>query len=678
MNLRTAIAFCLVLGPAVYAQGDLQTRNRSNFNGGWRFFKGTPKGAPWTTVYDDSKWVPVNLPHSASYDDPEEDRDNFVGDCWYRKSFRLPAMSGKKVFFHFEGAMQTAAVWVNGVRIGLHDNSGYTGFQFDVTGKVFFGASNVMAVKLDNRNSNDIPPGRTGVFSGDGHSAPDFYLYSGIYRDVWLILTQPVHVDFCGQTISTPAVSASSATVKVGTTVKNDAATAQDCIVTVSLRDSSGVEFQNKSVSISVAPHKTAVAQITSDPIADPHLWSPKDPCLYRAYTQVKVKGTVVDDYAETFGIRSMSWDNKGFHLNGERVQINGVCMHQTFAWIGNALPRSRYEAEVKMAQSMGANAIRCSHYPRDPDFYDACDRLGMLLIVELPTWGGGANPGPYSSAFWTRLAGCAVEMVREGINHPSIISWSIFNEPGQSFPDEYRPIAAVIRKLDPSRALSIALNGPDPSVMAFLDVWGLNSGRIDVSAAPPSWPAMMTEYYSYERGLPRILAQAPRLAGGFAWCFADYNSHCWYGYHMGIVTANRIPKTRYFKMKEILTGQSQAAEIPAGGKPTRIELSADVTPLVADGTDVSRILATLRDDAGQCISATMDVTFSVTGPATLFGRTTLPTEYLWNNPPYQPPEQGRAAIILKTTTTPGEIVVTASAAGLPPASVTLTSAAQD
>jgi beta-galactosidase len=225
-------------------------------------------------------------------------------------------------------------------------------------------------------------------------------------------------------------------------------------------------------------------------------LWSPANPALYRAYTTVKTVSGVVDDYSSTFGIRTLSWSpSNGFSLNGARFAIEGVCEHQSIAWVQNAVPDSRWPVEFAMIKDAGYNAVRCSHYPRDPSFYDAADSMGLLLLVEVPSWGYGK--GGYSPAFWTRLENCAREMVLRGYNHPSIFLWGLFNEPYADYSAGLARVQAVVKALDSARATIAAFNGMVGGEK-IPDVIGLNYNTIRQLGDPlsASHNFVTTEYF--------------------------------------------------------------------------------------------------------------------------------------------------------------------------------------
>ncbi|MBN2035476.1 MAG: beta galactosidase jelly roll domain-containing protein, partial [Chitinispirillaceae bacterium] len=443
-----------------------KTRTIQNLNSSWKFIKADPANAS-SVSFNDASWQTVNLPHSAQYDAPTVDAEQssvpqasgWNGVHWYRRNFTVPASEhNQKVFLQFDGAMQIAQVYVNGDLVGTHDACGYTGFYYDISDAVNRSGGNVLAVRLDCRYRSNIPPGRAGTFTSAGNNIeyPDFFLYSGLYRDVWLVCTDNVHIPLYGQKIETPLASSSGARVRVRTTVRNDDAAAKNVTLSFCIADNAGSIIAYHDMTAQVAAGSSRIFDTTTATIASPRLWSPQSPSLYRVFTRVAVDGQSVDDYVERFGIRSLNWTRAGgFFLNGQRYLLRGVCMHQEFAWVENAVPRSRFFEEVRLAKEMGANAVRCAHYPRAPAFYNACDELGMICMPEIPSWGCCGN-APYPSDFWDRMNIVAREMVAEGYNHPSIALWGVFNEPKDNFQTQFNRINATLHGLDSTRPTAV------------------------------------------------------------------------------------------------------------------------------------------------------------------------------------------------------------------------------
>lgn len=690
-------------------------RNKSSLNHGWKFINDLTTGSPQEAGFNDGSWETVNVPHSAKYAAPTNDAEratmplvgNWTGISWYRKSFTLPdgAPAGK-VFLEFEGAMSTTQVWLNGTKIGDHMAGGFTGFTFDITDAVDRIGTNLLAVRLDCNYVADVPPGKLEV---SGNEYPDFLLFSGLNRDVWLICTGNVHIPLYGQRISTPQVdvAGSNASVRVRTMVCNGGGSAVDAMASFVIVNDRDEVIAEKSGSATINANDSSLFDMTTDVLSGISLWSPETPALYRVFTRVSVNDQVVDDLVERFGIRRLDWlANDGFYLNGKRCLLKGVNLHNEFAWVGHALPNSRYYEELKLAKEMGANAIRCAHYPRDPAFYHACDELGLLCEPELPSWGG--QTVSYPAAFWERMIASAREMVLVGYNNPSIIMWGIFNEPpiNNEFITNFKTLHNVIKALDSTRFTSNINNkwyppGSDEQ-NGITDLHGLNYSMLTEASMLKVYNAEYAQgwerwcirgatstsgnYYSEDDfstlrwsggravgpdlndlGWEQLEANT-LIAGAHMWVFVDYwSANPGLSHPMGVLDHYRIPKKVYYTFRENWTGK--ADDYPVTGlTSTALALESDVTTLEADSTDLSRVIASIRDASGTCVWAEQDVTFEVNGPCDVFDNITGPRRTV----------AGKIAIILKSTNTPGDITITASSGTLTPATLTLASVAPD
>jgi hypothetical protein len=685
-----------------YPERIYKERSKTKLNTGWTFYsemRGNPSapGNPYEAGYPDNSWSKVSIPHSATYDAPtktEEDKTIDGGICWYRKIFTIPgaARHTGRLFLQFDGAMQTATVWLNGTMLGVHDNSGYTGFTFDITDKAVAG-DNVLVIKLNTTYSAAIPPGNTGDVFG-----PDFYLFSGLYRNVWLVCTDNCHIPINGQQISvmrkdTTMTTASKAYIRIRTPVRNDHATTKNVVIQYCIAFGDvGRGFLADSSIGTVATGQTAVFD-TILSFDNPFLWSPSTPYLYRLYTRVLADGVVIDDNVERFGVRWFTWDpDEKFKLNDQELYVRGTCMHQMFPWIQNAATPSRFYKDIKLAKDMGANLIRCSHYPRDPSWYNACDEMGMLLFVEIPTWGVGKTS--YPDSFWTRLSGCMDEMIEVGYNHPSIMAWGLFNEPWNEFTAQLTTLNDQAHRLDSTRMTYMANNNPGFNSITIPDIGGLNYLQIsDITATPPPRRWINTEFHagwgygdtvfafrgaanddpgkiagSYWADWLRVVADT-KECGGMAWCHADYNSPITSN-PMGVVDAYRIPKSTYYVFRKNWANVPYDNDIPVTGTATTLNIEADTNNLVADGSDCAFVYVTVRDAAGRCIhtgygtASKTTVNFTVSGNATLFGDSTVKVN------------GGKCALLIRSTTTPGPITVSAYATGLTGASTHITSVA--
>jgi beta-galactosidase len=395
-----------------------------SFDLGWKFHLGDVTGAQGAT-FDDSAWTALDVPHDWSISLPFNQSSLSVesggyldgGLGWYRKSFTLPASSGQKVFVQFDGVYMDSTVYLNGTQVCARPY-GYSSFECDLTSAAKAGASNVLAVKANNQQ----PSSR-------------WYSGSGIYRHTWLKTVNPVRVAYTGTQVTTPTVSATSATVNIAVTVQNDGTTDQSVTVASSVRDAAGTEVgKGSSAATSVTAGKTASVTHTAT-VSNPKLWSPSSPTLYAVVTTVSVGGSVVDTYTTTFGIRTIAFDaNTGFSLNGTKMKLNGTCNHHDLGALGAAVNNRAIEKRLQMLKDMGVNALRTSHNPPAPELLDIADRLGLMVMDEaFDCWYAGKNTYDYGRFFNQWYDTDVQGYVARDRNHPSVIIWSIGNEVAQA-----------------------------------------------------------------------------------------------------------------------------------------------------------------------------------------------------------------------------------------------------
>ena len=499
--LRAGLAvFIFSFAFVVLADSDNGPRECVSFNAGWHFAKGDPAemtnslayanikdwveaaGAEFTTNanltaksrpvgepdggnipyaqndFNDSQWRLLNLPHDWGIEGPfkqeypgETGKLPWWGVGWYRKHLEVPASDqGKKIYLDVDGAMAYATVWVNGQFVGGWPY-GYASWRVDLTPFLKFGADNVIAIRLDN------PPDSSRWYPG-----------GGIYRNVWLVKTAPVHVAHWGTYVTTPEISAKAATVKIQVNVDNE--TASDATVTVKneIFELNANGAKGKSVaSLTAAGVKIAAHQSqTSDGqinIPHPKFWSIEKPQRYVAVTSIEQDGKLVDSYETPFGIRTIQFTaDNGFLLNGKRVPLNGVCDHHDLGALGAAINIRALERQIEILKEMGCNAIRTSHNPPAPELLDLCDRLGMVVMDEsFDCWKCGKKPNDYHLLFddWHEKDWRAE--LRRDRNHPCIILWSIGNEVCEQDSPAGLEIAAELTRIaheeDPTRPTTAA-----------------------------------------------------------------------------------------------------------------------------------------------------------------------------------------------------------------------------
>jgi len=415
--------------------GGAGSRLRVSMDRDWKFFLGDAPGAE-AISFDDYSWRLLDLPHDWSIegafdkDAPTGGGGGYLptGIGWYRKVWTLPsAYRGKQVSILFDGVYMNSEVWINGHYLGKRP-SGYISFAYDLTPYLTAG-KNTLAVKIDNSNQ---PNSR-------------WYSGSGIYRHVWMNITPPLHIAQWGTYISTPMVNAGSASVSIQTTIENQAGnTAYDTLEST-VMDDMGREVATGKVPISL--EGKASGEFTQQlEVKDPILWSLETPRLYTLHSVIRAgagnRGSgsgrtsgagakIVDEYNSPFGIRQLEYSaTKGFLLNGQRVKMNGVCLHGDGGCVGTAVPLRIWQERLSRLKEMGCNAIRTSHNPPAPEFLDLCDQMGFLVMDEaFDAWESGKVKNDYHLYFdeWSRRD--VTDQIHRDRNHPSVVIWSAGNE---------------------------------------------------------------------------------------------------------------------------------------------------------------------------------------------------------------------------------------------------------
>jgi beta-galactosidase len=427
---------------------------RVNFDGDWRFFKGEAEGAE-RPDFNDSQWRQVRLPHDWAIEGPFDSKLNphtgalpIFGTGWYRKSFTIP-QSGKGRYFgiEFDGAMANSRVWLNGKELGGRPY-GYIGFGFGLTPYLHFGAeANVLAVRLtpEDRSSR-------------------WYPGAGIYRNVWMDITGPVHVGRWGTYVITPEVTGDQSSVAVKTEIRNQSDREAIIVLQTSILDPAGkmVSRNGNAADIPAGGAQTVATTLT---VTRPQRWDTEHPYLYTVVSEVMDGKRVVDRYTTPFGIRTIAFDkDKGFLLNGRYLKIQGVCNHADLGALGAAVNWRATERQLEIMKGAGVNAIRTSHNPPSPELLELCDRMGLMVMDEsFDMWRIPKVPNGYSKYFDEWSERDLRDMVRRDRNHPSIIMYSIGNEiPEQGRADgwqEARRLTGLFHQEDPTRPTTSAFN---------------------------------------------------------------------------------------------------------------------------------------------------------------------------------------------------------------------------
>ncbi len=505
--------------------------------------------------FDDSKWRQVNVPHDWSIEGPFSP-DNGSGNGyapggigWYRKHFKMQmADQGKIVSLELDGVYDNSEVWLNGFRVGGRPN-GFLGYTCDLTALLNFGATeNVLAVRVDHSRSADSR----------------WYTGSGIYRNVRLCVTDPLHLAHWGTYVTTPKAEADAAIVRVESTVENSSSRNQAYTLHCDVEGPDG-----RVVASTISPGtlddgqiQTRIEELT---IPRPQLWSPDSPALYILRSRLSVGTAVIDETTTPFGVRTLEFDpSRGFFLNGVSTKFKGVCIHQDGGSLGVAITAQTSERLLRALKELGVNAIRTSHNPPSSEFLDLCDRLGFLVMDEAfdeftpakNKWILGWNQGVpgrfgYSEFFADWSVRDISDQVRRDRNHPSVVMWSIGNEidyPNDPFTDPslgkgYRPgnppatemvkwglpLVAAIKQLDHTRpvtaALASVLMSNAVGFAQILDIDGYNYQENRYAADRKRYPERVIygsenkhDYSSWT-----AVRDNPMISGQFLWTGVDY-----------------------------------------------------------------------------------------------------------------------------------------------------------
>jgi beta-galactosidase len=534
-KLLLAFLLSFLLSSSVKAQ-----RIQALFDSAWKFFKGDVPDGERQNVKD-ADWRTVELPHDWSIEDLPDQSDSVIGPfttksvggtstgyvvggtAWYRKHFKLNNVTDKKVFIYFDGVYMNSDVWINEQHLGNHPY-GYTPFYFDLSPYLRKnGDENILVVRVRNEGKNSR-----------------WYSGSGIYRHVWLTVTNPLHVAQWGVHITTPIISEKLALVNVKTTIINEGNYYSVKLVTRILN------AKNKTVAVLETPVvlNSRNNEMSQDiTISRPSLWSLESPHLYQAFTDIMVGNKLLDRVVTTFGIRSFELSaEKGFLLNGKSVELRGGCMHHDNGPLGAAAIDRAEERRVELLKTYGFNAVRTSHNPPSQQFLDACDRVGIIVIDEaFDHWQRAKNPQDYHLYFDASWKKDIDAMVFRDRNHPSIIFWSIGNEineradaPGLALTKE---LIAEVKRLDSTRPVTEAIchfwDHPgykwDTTAAAFalLDVGGYNYQWKEYEPDHKKYPKrimMGTESVPKEAfDNWKLVEKYPYIIGDFVWTAMDY-----------------------------------------------------------------------------------------------------------------------------------------------------------
>lgn len=550
---------------------------------------------PHTERFDDSAWETISLPHDwgmgLGFDQNQlkikgyrklggRSPENSVG--WYRKTFELEAVKGCRYTLEFEGIFRDAQVWMNGIYLGKGE-SGYVPLVFDVTECLNYDdkGKNVITVRVDATQSE--------LWSYEG---------AGIYRNVWLTRTAPVHVPQWGTFVTSEVdLEKKEAQVRAEIEIANETVTDEQVVILNTILDRTGNKVTSSEDRVVVKALETNKV-LAVMPMANVDLWSLESPYLYTLQTDVKVKGELVDTYTTSFGVRTICFDpNEGFLLNGKRVQMQGVCCHQDHAGVGIAVPDRLNTWRIGKLKEFGVNAYRSSHNPPTSSVLSACDSLGMLVMDEMRVMSSSDEGLAQMNT-----------IIRRDRNHPSVVIWSLGNEePAIQGSEKGRMLAermkAVQHKLDPTRPCTVAMNGSWGTGFSLaVDVQGSNYfhiGNLDeVHEKLPHLPCLLTEeastlttrgiyrtekekdfHQSYDNDRPgwgataqewlRYVDSRKYIGGAFVWTGFDYGGEAlgyyWPGIasNFGILDYCGFPKDAYWYYKSWWTDEPVLHVLP-------------------------------------------------------------------------------------------------------------------
>jgi beta-galactosidase len=531
-RLGAICSLLCMISPSTHAE-PASPRERISFNAGWSFRQGDPDGTgsslSYATIKDaviasasgfvsqgkPTKEVPANLGSAVSYTRPDFDdhawrkldlphdwgvegqfTQEYPGEtgklpwwgvAWYRKHFDIDAKTtGQRTYLQIDGAMSYSTVWLNGNFVGGWPY-GYASYQLDLTPYLKAGG-NVISIRLDNpRQSSRWYPG------------------GGIYRNVWLLRTNPVHVAHWSTAITTPSISGGQADVRISRKIENLSAAPASVMVTTGIRLGTQMVATVSPARLSLAPGQT-LADTASLVVRQPKLWNIETPYLYTAVTTILRDGRVIDHEEIPFGIRSIEFTkDNGFLLNGKRVKLQGVCQHHDLGALGSAINYRGLERQVEILKEMGVNAIRTSHNPPAPELLDICDRKGVVVMDEsFDCWVTGKNSNDYSVLFPDWHENDMSALVRRDRNHPCVVLWSIGNEIPDQGKRQGPQLAAMLRDItrreDPTRPVTSACDRVASGYNDFrkgVDVFGYNYKPNEYGkfhAANPAQPLIGSE----------------------------------------------------------------------------------------------------------------------------------------------------------------------------------------
>lgn len=578
--------------PSYSAAGFYQLSNTGrevySMNLAWRFYKGNVTGAE-QTEFNDKDWSIVSLPNGIEYLPTEASGCvNYQGAVWYRKHFTPEQdWEGKQLFLHFEAIMGKSKIWVNG-KLLKENFGGFLPVIVDVTPYLSYGKDNVIAVWADNSDDPSYPPGKP-------QDALDFTYFGGIYRDCWMIvhnrvfITDPNYEDEAaggGLFVSFDKVSGQSARIKLDAHIRNSSGKSFTGNIAYELYDRDGSCVLSAKTGLLLGDGKARQVSCRVA-VETPHLWSPDDPYLYKLHVYVKDRaGRIIDGYCRRIGIRSIEFKGEdGFWLNGEPYPypLIGANRHQDYAVVGNALPNSLHWRDAKKLRDAGLRVIRNAHYPQDPAFMDACDELGLFVIVNTPGWQFWNDEPVFAQRVYSDIR----NMIRRDRNHPCVWMWEpILNETW--YPADFaKNVADILKEEFPYpycyAGCDVTARGREYFPIHFTHPLNGGGGAYNTETLDPKisyftreWGDNVDDWYSHNSPsrANRAWGETPMLVQAQGYAKTDYKLTCydvlyktsrqhmggclWHsfdhqrGYHPdpfygGVMDAFRQPKLSYY-----------------------------------------------------------------------------------------------------------------------------------
>ncbi|WP_263349846.1 glycoside hydrolase family 2 protein [Acidicapsa acidisoli] len=549
----TLIAGATVVRPGLASDANssrAQGRTILPINRNWRYSR-TFTDAAVAPAFDDSSFERVVVPHTNvklpwhSFDDKTYE---FISV--YRRRFKLPAsVRGQRVFVDFEGVMTASTVWINGTNLGEY-KGGFTPFSFELTDHVNWNGENVLAVKVDSTERADIPP--------FGYQI-DYLTFGGIYREVALRIVPHTYIE---NIFAQPKnVLTDAPTVDVKCFLQSAGGAQDNLSLEVTLKSGeSVVGTASKRIDSLDSSSDPASTTVTLSNFGKVDLWDLSHPHLYTVQVKLLRSGHVEDEESRTVGFREAEFTDHGFELNGKAIKLRGLDRHQTFPFVGQAMPgRVQRRDAIILRQKLKCNIVRTSHYPQSRHFLDACDEIGLLVLEEIPGW-QHIGDVPWQDISVDNVS----RMIRRDWNHPSIILWGVRINESRDNHDFYTRTNAMAHSLDSSRQTGGIRYFQESEFLE--DVFTMNDFGFPLKA--PNHPRYLnTEFVGHTYPTKTIdnverltehtlrharihdqLASNPQYAGGIGWCAFDYNTHSDFGsgdricYH-GVTDIFREPK---------------------------------------------------------------------------------------------------------------------------------------